>query len=73
MLEWIPVSDSERVIAVAYDIASETIYARFPGGVEYWYSGCPPHVWEEFTAPGISKGSYIHHTLNGHPKGRCNG
>ena len=73
MLEWISVTDSERVTAVAYDITNETIYVRFPGGTEYWYSGCPAHVWGEFTAPGTSKGGYIHSTLDGHPKGRYGG
>lgn len=73
MPEWIPITDSERVIAIAYDTTNEMIYVRFPDDVQYWYAGCPPHIWEEFTAPGTSKGRYIHHTLNGHPKGRYSG
>lgn len=73
MLEWIPVTDSERVVAIAYDVNGETIYVRFPSGVEWWYSACPPQTWEEFTAPGTSKGRYIHQFLNGRPNGRWQG
>lgn len=70
MIDWIPVSGSERVVAEAYDPETETIYVRFPDGVEWWYSGCPPHVWEEFSAPGQSRGQYIKNVLNFKPNGR---
>jgi hypothetical protein len=69
MIEWIPVSDSTRIIAEAYDPETETIYVRFPNGTEWRYSECPPHVWAEFTAPGQSRGQYIHRTLNSKPHG----
>lgn len=70
MIEWIPVANSSRIVAEAYDPATETIYVRFPNGVEWWYSACPPHVWEEFTAPGQSRGQYINNVLNHKPNGR---
>ena len=70
MIRWIDVTDSSRVSAVGYDSDAETIYARFPDGVEWWYSDCPPHIWEAFTAPGQSKGGYIRRTLDHHPNGR---
>lgn len=70
MINWIPVSDSSRIVAMAYDYSSETIYVRFPNGVEWWYGSCPGSVWEEFSAPGTSKGTFIHQVLNNHPNGR---
>jgi hypothetical protein len=73
MIDWIPVSNSSRIIAEAYDAESETIYVRFPNGVEWWYSACPPHVWAEFTAPGQSRGQYIKDSLNHKPNGRYAG
>ena len=73
MIEWIPVTGSERIIAEAYDPQSETIYVRFPNGVEWWYSACPPHVWSEFTAAGQSRGHYIKDELNHKPNGRHSG
>ncbi len=69
MFDWIPVTDSSRIIAMAFDGDSETIYVRFPNGKEWWYAGCPRHVWEEFAAPGTSKGQYIAQVLNGHSNG----
>lgn len=73
MIEWIPVSSSSRIIAEAYDSETETIYVRFPNGVEWFYSACPPHVWEEFIAPGQSRGKYINSELNYKPHGRYSG
>ncbi len=73
MIEWMAVSGSTRVVAEAYDLESETIYVRFPSGVEWCYSGCPPHIWEEFTAPGQSRGQYIHRVLNHRPNCRYAG
>jgi len=73
MIEWIPVTGSERIIAEAYDPQTETIYVRFPNGVEWWYSACPPHVWAEFTAAGQSRGHYIKDELNHKPNGRHSG
>lgn len=71
ILDWIAVPDSSRIVAMAYDPESETIYVRFPSGMEWWYGNCPPPTWEEFTAPGTSKGTYIAHVLNHRPNGRC--
>ena len=69
MLEWQAV-DSKRITAEAYDPIAETIYVRFPNAVEWWYSACPPSVWEEFAAPATSKGSYIKDVLNHRPNGK---
>jgi hypothetical protein len=70
VINWIPVVGSERIVAEAYDPETERIYVRFPDGVEWWYGACPPHVWEEFTAPGQSRGQYIRSVLNHKPNGR---
>ncbi len=70
MIEWLPVTESCRIVAEAYDPETETIYVRFPDGVEWRYSACPPEVWAEFTAPGRSRGGYIHRVLNHKPHGR---
>lgn len=70
MIEWIPVSGSERIVAEAYDSETERIYVRFPNGVEWWYAACPPNVWQEFTALGQSRGQYIRRVLDHKPNGR---
>jgi len=73
-IEWIDVTDSQRVDAVGFDRDQETIFVRFKkGGVEWWYSGCPPHLWEQFIAPGTSKGKFIKDVLDGHTNGRWTG
>ena len=69
MIEWQSV-DSTRVVAEAYDPEAETIYVRFPDGVEWWYAACPPHVWAEYSAEGQSRGKYIAEVLNLKPNGR---
>jgi hypothetical protein len=69
----VPVAGSSRIIAEAYDAEAETIYVRFPDGIEWWYSACPPHVWEEFTSPAQSRGQYIHAVLNHKPNARYAG
>jgi hypothetical protein len=58
------------VAAVAYESDTETILVQFPNGIRWWYANCPLQVWEEFNAPGVSKGKYIAQVLNGHPNGR---
>jgi hypothetical protein len=73
MIEWIPVTSSTRIIAEAYVPETETIYVRFLDGVEWYYAACPTHVWEEFSAPGQSRGKYIHRILNHKPNGRHGG
>jgi KTSC domain len=73
MIEWNAVDGSSRVVAEAYDSETETILVRFPDGVEWNYSACPPAVWEEFTAPGQSRGQYIARVLDAKPNGRWNG
>ena len=73
MIEWNNVSGSTRIVAEAYIAEEETILVRFPNGVEWAYYGCPPHVWAEFTAPGTSRGQYIHNVLNKKQHSRWNG
>ena len=70
MVEWTAVTGSSRIVAEAYDPEAETIYVRFPDGVEWRYSACPPNVWAEFTAPGQSRGEYISAVLDNKPRGR---
>lgn len=70
MIEWKPVSGSSRIVAEAYLLESETILVRFPNGVEWAYSACPPATWDEFTANGQSRGRYIAAVLNDKPNGR---
>jgi hypothetical protein len=70
MIDWTPVTDSTRVIAVAYDEEAEVVYVRFRNGTEWQYEGCPPLIWEEFVRPGISKGSYIRNVLDHRPNRR---
>lgn len=70
MINWIPVTGSSRIIAMAYDTESATIYVRFPNEIEWRYECCSELEWEEFSAPGTSKGAYISERLNQHPHGR---
>ncbi|TFD45011.1 KTSC domain-containing protein [Cryobacterium frigoriphilum] len=68
--EWQPVA-STRIVAEGYDPNAETIYVEFPtGGVQWWYGACPADVWEQFTAPGQSRGQFIHQILDAKPNGR---
>jgi len=70
MIDWQAVTGSKRIVAEAYDPETETIYVRFPDGVEWKYSACPAETWREFTAPGQSRGQYIFRVLNHKPHGR---
>lgn len=72
-VEWTPVDGSSRIVAEAYLPELETILVRFPDGTEWAYGACPPAVWEEFTAPGQSRGSYIAEVLNSKPNSRWSG
>ena len=69
MFEWIPVV-STMLTAEGYDPEAETIYVRFTNGTEWWYSACPQQIWDEFTAPGQSRGQYLHRVLKAKPNGR---
>ena len=73
MIDWQPVTGSSRIVAEAYLAASETILVRFPDGVEWAYSACPPTTWQEFTAPGRSRGKYIAAVLDAKPNGKWTG
>ena len=73
MIDWQPVLGSTRIIAEAYLPEAETILVRFPDGSEYFYAACPPSTWEEFTAPGQSRGQYIADVLNAKPRGPWSG
>jgi hypothetical protein len=70
VVTWIPVDDSERVVAIAFDADGEAILVRFPNGVEWSYEACPRHLWEDFIAPGTSKGRFISEVLNHQPHHR---
>ena len=73
MIEWSPISGSTRLVAEGYDPETETIYVRFPDGVEWWYAACPLDVWQQFSAPGQSRGQYIATVLDHKPNGRYAG
>jgi hypothetical protein len=73
MTAWQPVTGSSRIVAAAYLPEADTILVRFPDGVEWAYSACPPSVWQEFTAPGQSQGQYIATVLDHKPNGRWSG
>jgi hypothetical protein len=73
VIEWTPVGGSSRIVAEAYDSETETILVRFPDGAEWAYGACPTAVWEEFTAPGQSRGEYIGRVLDAKPNGRWTG
>ena len=72
-MEWRLVTGSSRIVAEAYDRETETIYVRFPNGVEWKYEACPAQVWEEFTKPGQSRGQYISRVLDNKPHSRHGG
>jgi hypothetical protein len=63
--------ESDRITHEAYDPDAEAIYVRFPGGVEWQYSLCPPAVWAAFTSQ--SRGKYIADELNYKPHGPYTG
>lgn len=71
MINWQPVVGSSRIVAEAYLAETETILVRFPDGVEWAYSACPPSIWQEFTTN--SRGRYIASVLDGKPNGRWAG
>jgi hypothetical protein len=74
VIEWTPVDGSSRIVAEAYVAETETILVRFRDDeVEWAYSACPTAVWEEFTAPGQSRGEYIARVLDAKPNGRWSG
>lgn len=73
-IEWIETPASTRCSAIAYDSEGERILCRFrKDGVEWQYHGCPPSVWQEFSNPATSKGSFIHEQLNHHQHGPYGG
>lgn len=69
MFEWMPV-ESNVITAEGFDPETDTIYLRFKNGEEWAYSACPQHVWEEFTAPGQSRGAYLNKVLKYKPNSR---
>lgn len=71
MIDWRPVTGSSRIVAEAYLPETEMILVRFPDGVEWAYSACPPSVWQEFTAG--SRGQYLATVLDGKPNRRWTG
>jgi cytochrome c556 len=73
MIEWMTVEGSARITAEAYISETETILVRFPSGKEWYYSACPPAVWEAFTAFGQSRGKFIADELNAKTNGPWSG
>jgi hypothetical protein len=70
MPTWMPVSNSTRVSAIAYDPAGERIMVRFlKDGTEWQYGECSQSVWDAFSATGVSKGRFIAAILDHHPHG----
>jgi len=70
VVNWIPVTDSQRIVAMAYDADREAICVRFPNGVEWCYEACLASQWEEFSRPGTSRGRYIREVLDHKPHHR---
>ena len=73
MIEWLPVVDSERIVAEAFLPDQETILVRFPDGVEWNHPPASATVWGEFTAPTQSRGEFIARVLDAKPNGRWAG
>ena len=73
MIQWNKVHGSSRILAEAYDAPTETIVVRFTDGVEWSYSACPRHVWDEFKRPDQSRGKYIAQVLDRKPHGPWRG
>jgi len=71
-LEWIDMNSS-NVESAAYNPDAEMIYVRFKEGGVYAYDQCPPHMWEEFTAPGQSPGKYVNEILKYKPYQKLDG
>jgi hypothetical protein len=71
-LDWHDLNSSTGAVA-AYDPDQEWIYVRFPDGATYVYEACPPHVWQEFTAPETSAGKYLNFTLKHKPFRKLDG
>lgn len=69
MPDWRHVTGSTRIVAEAYNEEEEKIYVRFHDGAEWVYEDCPMSVWEDFTAPGQSRGKFINEVLDHKPHG----
>ena len=69
MPNWERVEGSTRIVAEAYNEEEQKIYVRFHDGTEWWYAECPPTIWDDFTAPGQSRGKYISNVLDDKPHG----
>lgn len=62
--------ESSVISAEAYESETRTIYVRYHNGAEWGYGHCPRKVWQEFTAPGQSRGRYLNHVLKAKPAHR---
>lgn len=63
-IDWLDVTGSERIIAMAYVADQELICVRFPDGVEWCYDGCSQDEFDVFADTATSKGRYISTVLN---------
>ncbi|SIM23026.1 hypothetical protein [Mycobacteroides abscessus] len=70
MVDWNPVTFSTRIVAEAYLPERGSILVRFIDGVEWEYRNCSLDVWKAFTAPGQSRGEFIHDVLDHQPHGK---
>lgn len=66
-MDWQVIRDSSWVRAIAYTEENEQIFVEFLDGHQHVFDDCTQQVWEEFSAPGTSLGSFINRTLNHHP------
>ncbi len=66
-IEWVDVTGSDRIVAMAYGAKDAAIFVRFTDGVEWRYENCSQEEYEQFSDSSQSKGKYIHHILNKKP------
>jgi hypothetical protein len=69
-INWINVTESTIVTAIAYDDAAERIFVRLHSGVEFYFDNCDPALWNQFKSPAHSKGEFIKNVLENHAYGR---
>lgn len=55
------------MVAAAFVEEEEAIYVRFSSGKCWRYSACDRANWDEFMAPGQSRGTYFHTVLKHKP------
>jgi hypothetical protein len=66
-LEWIGVTNSTLVSAVAFDEAAERIFVKLHSGKVWLFDDCTSDLWEAFVSSGISKGEFMTGVLERRP------